>query len=103
MRLAISLIPNQKLSVMIAMRMKKMSDTRHKDVTWGMERNLNGTLSYDQAQLAVLMDIRDEMKRLNQLLHCNNFMGIPYKLDRISANTHRPKRRKNKQVKPCTS
>lgn len=75
-----------------------MSDTRHKDVDWGMSRNLNGTLSYDQAQLAVLMDIRDEMKRLNQLLYCSHFQAIPYKLDRISANTHKPKRRKKT---PC--
>lgn len=33
--------------------------------------------SYGGASLGVLMDIRDELQRLNALLHCENFTQIP--------------------------
>lgn len=64
---------------------------RHKDQNWKIpDRPENWT----QANTAVLMDIRDELKRLNSLLNCPNFIAIPRTLRRISANTHKPKRRK---------
>ncbi len=69
-------------------------DTRSRDVSWTLNLLPSGRVSTDDAQLAVLMDIRDELKRLNSLLHCGNFMRIPRILDRISANTHKPKKRK---------
>lgn len=47
---------------------------------------------HEDAILAVLMDIRDEMQRLNTLLHCPNFVGIPGKLERIARKL--PSRRK---------
>lgn len=47
---------------------------RQKDVKWNIPDPCPGT---DFAQLSVLMDIRDELKRLNELLHCPRFMGIP--------------------------
>lgn len=34
-------------------------------------------------QAAVLMDIRDELQKLNALLHCHNFTGIPTTLRSI--------------------
>lgn len=59
---------------------------RHKNTDW----NLSEQPSYDGAQLAVLMDIRDathavhdELKRLNQLLYCQNFINIPRTLKTI--------------------
>jgi hypothetical protein len=51
-----------------------------------------GTVSHDQAQLAVLMDIREELRTLNRLLGCSNFTGIPRVLKRISANTAKPRK-----------
>jgi hypothetical protein len=42
------------------------------------------------------MDLRDEMKRLNNLLHCQNFLAIPYHLERIRLNTRKPKKRKKR-------
>ncbi len=42
-----------------------------------------GNLHQGGAQLAVLMDIRDELQRLNGLLHCGNFTGIPMTLRSI--------------------
>ena len=44
--------------------------------------------------MCVLLVIRDEIKRLNALLHCPNFQAIPRKLDRISRNTAKPRKRR---------
>ena len=68
-----------------------MSDTRKKDANWRLNVDNNGRVSNDDAQLAVLMDIRDELKRLNSLLHCQNFQAIPRILKRVSANTYERK------------
>lgn len=40
------------------------------------------------------MDIRDELKRMNGLLHCHNFLSIPHKLESIRKNTIKKKRKK---------
>ena len=56
----------------------------------------DGVIGRDQAQLAVLMDIRFELQSLNALLHCHNFTGIPQVLRSIKRNTTKAKRRKPK-------
>jgi hypothetical protein len=61
-----------------------MSDLRQKDVYWNVYSTSHGT-----AHLAVLMDIRDELKILNRLLGCSNFVAIPKVLRGIRANTTR--------------
>ena len=66
------------------------TDTRYKNLAWIIPSG--GNPSFEGAQLAVLMDIRDELQRLNELLHCPNFIDIPLMLDEIVINT-RPKRR----------
>jgi hypothetical protein len=73
-----------------------MPDRRQKDVNWFVTGDDGRILSVDHAELAVLMDIRDELKRLNDVFHCNNFIGVPYKLERIARNTSKPRRRKRK-------
>lgn len=40
----------------------------------------------------VMEQVRDEMKKLNSLLHCQNFIAIPRKLDAIKRNTARKRR-----------
>jgi len=62
---------------------------RKKDMNW----NLPDESSWDVAKLAVLMDIRDELKALNAILSCPNFLGIPFTLRDISRNTRKPKRK----------
>ena len=72
---------------------------RHANVNWNL--NEAGTpvsegvssYSFDTIQTAVLMDIRDELQRLNALFRCHNFLEIPYVLRQIRANTSKPKRR----------
>ena len=60
-----------------------MTDTRKKDFNWQIATNEDGTTPAADARLAVMMDIRDELKRLNALLHCHRFMDIPDTLRRI--------------------
>jgi hypothetical protein len=62
---------------------------RHKDRDWSDAPN-----TYENADLRVLMDIRDELKQLNAVFACRNAQMIPSYLRRILANT--PKRRKGR-------
>ena len=66
------------------------ADQRHKDGVWNC--GVNGEMSFAGAQLAVLMDIRDELKELNGLLRCPNFVAIPRLLRGIRLNTGQRKR-----------
>ena len=68
------------------------TEIRYKNVAWIIHPGPDRVHSFGGAQLAVLMDIRDELQRLNELLHSPNFVGIPPMLDEIVINT-RPKRR----------
>jgi hypothetical protein len=38
-------------------------------------------------QVALLMDVRDELQKLNALLHCHNFTGMPETLRQVRRNT----------------
>jgi len=78
-----------------------MIDQRKKDVLWYVcwaDRD-GGEVSWDGRQLAVLMDIRDELKRLNTLLHCSNFTAIPGELRAIRRNTTKPRRKKAQRAR----
>lgn len=67
---------------------------RHKDAEFSLPAEGNGKgLEWHHVRLAVLMDIRDELKRLNQLLHCSNFVAIPHTLAAIRRNTTKKKRK----------
>ena len=60
-----------------------MSDTRHKNTQWVLKLNPDGTLQNDRVQIAVLMDIRDELQTLNFIFRCKNFVNLPHTLNRI--------------------
>jgi hypothetical protein len=69
-----------------------MADTRQKDknfpvTTQDGEHWLNPAL--EAQQLAVLMDIRDELKHLNNTLDCKNFRDVPRKLELIRRHAAR--------------
>jgi hypothetical protein len=73
--------------------MSRKRDYRAAENTaWTLWQNDDGTYPIEQAKLAVLMDIRGELRKLNALLHCSNFTGIPRELLAIKRNT--TKRRK---------
>lgn len=78
-----------------------MVDKRRKDVPWKIysDQRWKGAWPdsyYYAMQLAVLMDIRDELKRLNSIICCPNFIGIPSTLNSIRTNTAKPRRKAKK-------
>lgn len=75
--------------------MGKWVDSTHcQDWSWRLYESDGGGFQSDQVTHALLMDIRRELKRLNNVLQCPNFMAVPAKLDQIAKNTR--KRRKPK-------
>lgn len=66
---------------------------RHKNVNWNLPegtptgRGTERTHIWESIQTALLMDIRDELKELNAILHCSRFLDIPFKLDAIKKHT----------------
>ena len=73
-----------------------MGDRRQKDAEW-LPAEPDGTVpTWERASIAVLMDIRDELKRLNAAIYCPKFLAIPRVLRRISANTTKPRHKKRK-------
>ena len=66
---------------------------RNKDFDWNLPEK-DHTL--DSAQTALLMDIRDELKALNHLLSCSNFLSIPDSLRTIARQTRRKTKPKTK-------
>lgn len=74
-----------------------MTDRRKKDVQWTVARDDGTVPTWEHVQVAVLMDIRDELKKLNQLLHCPNAIDIPNILRAIRRNTTKPRKKKVKR------
>lgn len=72
--------------------------SRFKDMNWDLANKATGNIeTWERVQIAVLMDIRDELKIVRQrlsVLECRNFLEIPLKLDRIEKNTRKRKRPK---------
>lgn len=62
--------------------------------TWNVRVNDGDSVPYDDIKVVLLTDIREELKKLNRLLSCSNFTGIPQTLRRIDTNTRKRKRRK---------
>lgn len=51
---------------------------------------------WEHVQVELLMDIRAELQRLNALLHCHNFTGIPTTLRSIRRAVAKPRPKKAK-------
>lgn len=77
-----------------------MAITRFKNNTYDLSDGQGRPADWQRVQIAALYDIRDELQRLNSLLHCSNFTAIPLKLDRIEKNT-RKKRKPRAVGKPA--
>jgi hypothetical protein len=68
-------------------------DLRRKNMSWRVPRE-NGSVFTDDAQLAVLMDIRDELQAINKRVQCQDTLLIPTLLKQIRRNTTKKRRRK---------
>lgn len=63
-------------------------DQRHKDADWVFPTTDKGAIEeWQYVGIAVMMDVRDELKKLNALLHCHNTVAIPEILRGIKRNT----------------
>lgn len=58
-----------------------------------------GHTQWEKVPIALLMDIREELQRLNGLLHCRNFINIPTTLRKIEKNTYRKPRVRKSESK----
>lgn len=62
--------------------------SRHRNVDWYLPGNdTDKTVTNDIVKMAVLMDIRDELQKLNAVFACHNARAIPGLLRRIARNT----------------
>lgn len=74
-------------------------DTRHKNGDWRIgDANTGQVPTWERVSIAVLMDIRDELQKLNALLHCPNATATPAILRDIVKNTKKPKRRRARKA-----
>lgn len=68
---------------------------KFKDAEFNLAGGESGNIgTWEKVGIAALYDIRDELKRLNVLLHCANFLDVPRRLERIARNTAKPRKRK---------
>ena len=78
-------------------------DTRHRNANWVLEAvRKDKTVPVADVQLAILMDLRDELQTLNRLLRRGDFIRIPSVLDSVERNTRKrkPKQKRAKRIKP---
>lgn len=69
---------------------------RHKNGDWTIPDKVQ---NWTQVNTALLMDIRDELQRLNSLLACPNFIGIPRTLRAIARKLAKPRKPKAKTTR----
>lgn len=71
-----------------------MIDRTRPDVNWEIAFPNGEVPTWERVSIAVLMDIRRELKRLNAAIYCDNFLGIPQDLRQIRRNTAKPRKKK---------
>lgn len=62
---------------------------RFKDEDWNLADDQGKIGTWERVTIAVLMDIRDELRQLNFTTRRANFLEIPFKLDAIVRNTRK--------------
>ena len=67
-----------------------MVDRTCADQDWNVA-DQNGGITWDRVHIAVLMDIRRELRKLNVVLNCPSARAIPDLLRKIDRNTARKK------------
>jgi hypothetical protein len=74
------------------------TDRFARNVDWYVRTEQGSLMSVEHAQLAVLMDIRRELRRLNAVFSCPDVRGIPRTLQQISQNTTPKKRKPSRKI-----
>lgn len=75
--------------------MPRMPRSQTRNRSFVLVGNEDGSWTADRMQVALLMDIREELQRLNTRLHCHNFLGMPGQLRAINQKipAQKPRRR----------
>jgi hypothetical protein len=63
--------------------MTRVHNTANDSGDFNLNIGDNNSWARDQMQVALLADIRRELRKLNTLMHCHNTQGIPRTLNRI--------------------
>ncbi len=71
-----------------------MIDQTRPDGNWDVAEPDGRVPTWERVGVAVLMDIRRELRRLNDAIYCPNFVAIPRTLAAIRRNTAKPAPRK---------
>ena len=82
--------------------MTRGMDQRNRDVNWKTVADDNcykHEQHYRRASLAVLMDLRDELRRIRQVFECPNMLEVPHILRQIRRNTTKPAKKKPREKK----
>jgi len=66
-----------------------MAKGRFKDAEFDLANSQGNIETWEKVAIAALYDIRDELKTLNRLLSCPNFIEIPSILREIRRNTRK--------------
>ena len=69
-----------------------MRDERQKDADWLLRKNSDGNFSWDQVNIAVLMDLRDELKAINRKLDCYRVRSALDAMSEFGVKLRREKR-----------
>lgn len=72
-------------------------DTRLKNISWDVTNANGNAASWVTVQVAVLMDIRDELQRLNNVFACSRFLNIPNQLEHVAKAARRANRNATKR------
>lgn len=74
---------------------------------WHLANDEGNIGTWERVSIAVLMDVRDELQRLNSLLNCPRFMAIPTRLQSIAEavqvidrNTRKRRRKRRMKQQP---
>jgi hypothetical protein len=63
------------------------------NIDWDLANDNGAIGTWGKVNTAVLMDIRNELRTINNVLRCSNFLAIPRHLKRIAGNTTKKKKR----------
>lgn len=72
--------------------MPQVDRFRFKNENWMLnqsETDRNSLATINDAMLAVLMDLRDELKALRRIFECVKFQAVPHRLERIAKAVER--------------
>lgn len=65
-----------------------------RNADWNLQTDVSGHCTWDGVKIALLMDIRSELRRIRTIAECPNAIAIPNLLRQIVKQTKPTRRRK---------